>query len=127
MNESSQRSEFQIGESEKVEILARYAVAMHLEANRKVGKISRIAMIVAVLIAVLLKSFWPLVAGIIFCVLAYFYLINSCVSFVEKHTGLSQELQATFSQHYKIDPQFAKDVDEFHRSGMVAAAYLKNN
>jgi hypothetical protein len=50
------------------------------------------------------------------CIAIYFLIIRSCVRFVQQQTGMPPHLQANFSEQYKIDPIFARDVDQL-RSG----------
>jgi hypothetical protein len=111
-------------QDEKVEMLALYAVSMHLGANEKIGKAARFVTIAAVLIAIYMSSFWPLVIAVVLCVAIYFYVIQSCVRFVERETGMPQDVQIHFSHRYKIDPQFAKEVDQLHARGSEIARHL---
>ena len=104
-------------QDEKVEMAARYAVAMHLEAYRKVGKLARIVTIVAILAAIYASSFWPLAIAVVICIAIYFFVIQSCLRFVERQTGMPQEIQAHFSNQYKSDALFAREVDELHQKG----------
>jgi hypothetical protein len=98
-------------QDEKIEMLACYAVSMHLEANRKVGNAAKIVSIVSVLFAIYVSSFWPIAIAVALCIAIYFFMIQSCLRFVEKETGMPQDVQATFSQRYKIDAPFADKVD----------------
>lgn len=113
-------------QDEKVEMLARYAVAMHLEANRKVGKLARIVTIVAILVAIIASSFWPLAIAVAICVAIYYSIIMSCLRFVERETGMPEEMQAYFSRRYKTDAQFAKEVDELHERGSTITELLRS-
>ena len=110
-------------EDEKTEMAARYAVAMHLEANRKVGKSARVVTVLAIIIAIYTSSFWPLAIGLLLCVAIYFYVIQSCVRYVKQQTGIPEEMQAFFSRRYKTDVQFARGVDELHKEGASIARH----
>lgn len=112
-------------QDEKVELFARYAVAMHLEANRKVGRLARIVTVLAVIIAIYSSSFWPIAIALVLCVAIYFYIILSCVRYVERQIGMPEDMQAIFSRRYKTDVQFAQEVDELHKGGSILAHYLK--
>lgn len=118
MNESSDDEEF--------EILARYVVAMHLEANRKVGKFARVATILGILAAIIMSNYWPLVMALFLCVAVYFYVINSCIRFVKQRTGIQEDTQAFFSRRYKTDPQFAKEVDKLREGASSFETVLKS-
>lgn len=111
-------------EDEKLEMAARYAVAMHLEANRKVGRAARVVTILAVITAIYASSFWPLAIGVLLCVAIYFYVIQSCVRYVNQQTGMPEDIQAFFSRRYKTDVQFAREVDELHKGGANIARHL---
>lgn len=112
-------------QDEKIEMVARYAVAMHLEANSKTGKLAMYITIAAVLISIYESNFWPLSAAVVLCIAIYFYLIQSCMRLVEQQTGMPQDLQAYYSRLYKTDAHFAKEVDEIHQRGSGFAGLLK--
>jgi hypothetical protein len=98
-------------QEEKIEMLGCYAVSMHLEANKKVGRVAKIITIISVLTAIYVSSFWPIAIAVTLCIVIYFYMIQSCLRFVERETGMPQDLQAIFSKRYKIDAPFASKVD----------------
>lgn len=102
--------------SENIETASRYTVAMHLAANEKVGKAAWYVTLAAVATAIYLHSYWPLAVGLVSCVAIYFVIMQSCVRFVKEQTGLPAGLQATFSERYKTDPAFARDVDTMRKS-----------
>ena len=111
-------------QDERVETASRYAVAMHLEANRKVGTLALVVTIVAILVAIYARSFWPMAIAVVICIAIYFFVIQSCLRFVERQTGMPQELQAYFSNRYKTDALFAKEVDELHKRGSILARHF---
>lgn len=110
-----------IDEDEKMRTAGRYAVAMHLEANAKVGRIAWIVIVLTIATAVLMRSFWPIITGIALCVALYFYIINSCVRYVKRKTGMPDQVQGYFSRLYKTDSQFAVEVDDLRNGSKVAA------
>lgn len=110
---------------EEVEFLSRYAVVMHLEANRRSGRIAMVVFIIAICISVYSSSFWPLFIALIVYISAHLYLIFSCLRFVENKTGMSRDAQAYYSRLYKTDEQFAKKVDEQNESALNIANHLK--
>lgn len=116
-----------LSQDEKVELLARYAVVMHLEANRKVGRIAKVIIIVAILISIYARIYWPLAIAAALCLAVYLYVIFSCLNFVERKTGMPHDMQAFYSRLYKSDAQFAKEVDEQHESSLNIASYLNES
>ena len=99
-------------EEEKIEMQACYAVAMHLEANRKIGKIARWLTVVGVITCIYFHSLWPLAVAFGASIAAYFFIIQSCVRYVERTTGMPPDAQALFSRQYKTDRAFARKVDK---------------
>ncbi len=116
-----------LSQDEKVELLARYAVVMHLEANRKVGRIAKVIIIVAILISIYARIYWPLAIAAALWLAVYLYVIFSCLNFVERKTGMPHDMQAFYSRLYKSDAQFAKEVDEQHESSLNIASYLNES
>jgi hypothetical protein len=96
---------------EQTEMAFRYAAAMHLAANRRVGVTARWLLIAGAAAAFFMHSLWPLVAAFVLSVAIYFYLIRSCVRFVQRSTGMPPDVQAAASQRYKMDKDFARQVD----------------
>ncbi len=104
-----------------------YAVARHLEANRKTGKIVQYIILICVLVAIFEKSFWPLAIGICLCAITFYVLISSSMRRVEKETGISIYLQSILSRRYKSDPEYAAKVDAVFQNGLVPLAPYKTN
>ena len=102
-------------QDEKVQMAARHAVVMHLEAYRKIGMLVTIVVIATVIAAIIASSFWPFAIAVVISISIYFYVIQSCLRFVERQTGMPQELQAFFNNRYTTDVQFKKEVDELHK------------
>ena len=99
-------------DNERAEVQARYAVAMHLHANRRVGTSAWVILILGAITGYYFENFWLMIVALALCVIAYFVIIQSCVRFVTQKTGMSPDIQAFFSRKYKTDPEFAKDVDK---------------
>lgn len=99
-------------DDERVETQARYAAAMHINANRRVGTIARGITIAGAIAAYYFGNFWFLIAALALCVVAYFLIIKSCVRFVARKTGMTPEIQAFCSRKYKTNPEFAREVDK---------------
>lgn len=102
-------------QDKKMKTAGRYAVAMHLEANAKVGRIVWIVIVITIVTAILMRSFWPLIAGLVLCIALYFYIINSCIRYVQRKTGMADHVQSYFSRLYKTDSQFAEEVDNLRK------------
>ena len=62
------------------------------------------------------SNFWLMIVAIALCIVAYFAIINSCVRFVTQKTEMPPDIQAFFSEKYKADPEFAKEVDKLASS-----------
>ena len=105
----------------------KYAVSMHMHANRRSGFWGEIILVVVIASTFCLKSFWPLAVGLLAYIAIHFYLMLSCVKFVEQKTGLSTDEQAYFSRLYKSnsDPAFTKSVDEHNKGALDALQHLK--
>jgi hypothetical protein len=100
-------------EDSKIEAAACYAVAMALEANRRVGRIGLAVMLVSGALAMGFKSIWPLAGGFLIGFLVFRFVIGSCLRYVEQKVGMPAEIQAHYSRQYKADPEFAKKVNAF--------------
>jgi len=111
-------------EDENVEILARYAVSMHLEARKRIGEIGWSIFGASLVIAGFSSSYWPLPIAIVLCVAVYFYLFKSCARFVKRNTGMREDVQIGFLERYKTDVQFAKHVDQFRERGAHFSRHL---
>ncbi|SRR5216684_610994 len=98
-------------DEERTHAHACYAVAMHLHANRKVGRAGLVILGLAIAAAVYFHSLWFLAGGLAIWVATYFIVIQSCVRFVNRSIGMPSSTQAFFSELYKTDPNFARDVD----------------
>jgi len=99
-------------EEEQAHVQACYAVAMHLHANKKIGKAWFAIAVVGIAAAVIFQSPWFIAAAIALVVVTYFFVIQSCLRFVTRQTGMPAEVQAAFSRKYKTDPAFAREVDK---------------
>jgi hypothetical protein len=98
-----------------MEFQATYAVAMHLHANRKTGVFGLWALVAGGVAALFLDSLWPVAAAVTAIVAAWFFIMKSCVRFIERQIGMPPEIQHAFSAQYKKDQEFAKKVDAlFH-------------
>jgi hypothetical protein len=100
----------------QLEMASRYAAAMHLAANRKVGVTARWLLIAGAAAAFFMHSLWPLGAAFALSVAVYFYLMNSCARFVERAIGMPPDAQAAASRRYKVDKEFARHVDAMSRA-----------
>lgn len=103
MNESS--------EVEETKAKACAIIGMHATASKKYGAMSAGVIIASVVIAIIARSFWPIVIGVIasYCVS---YLIKlSCYRRAEQATGLSRAAQDHIMGLYKHDKQFAAAVE----------------
>jgi hypothetical protein len=112
-------------DDERVEVQATYAVAMHLQANAKAGRAVRWFTVAAVVMAVYLHSLWPLAAGAILAVATYFFIINSCLRFVQSKIGMPSEIQAVFSRRYKTDVEFAQRVDRLAKAAVATVDAMR--
>jgi len=99
-------------EEERVHAQACYAVAMHLHANKKIGRVWFSISVFGIAAAVIFQSLWFIAAAIALGVVSYFLVIQSCFRFVTRQTGMPADVQAAFSRRYKTDPVFARDVDK---------------
>lgn len=84
---------------------------MHLHANRKVGRAAAVFFGLAIVAALVWESYWYFLAALALTVVTYFVVIESCVRFVNRTTGMPPDIQASFSKQYKSDPEFARQVD----------------
>jgi len=85
---------------------------MHLHANRKVGRAGIVIVGLAIAAAAYFRSLWFIAGGLALWVATYFIVIQSCVRFVNRSIGMPSNTQAFFSELYKTDPNFARDVDK---------------
>jgi len=99
-------------EDERVNVQARYAVALHLHANKKIGTAWFAIAVVGVVAALVLQNFWFIAGAIALGAVTYFWIMQSCVRFITQQTGMPPDVQALFSRKYKTDPEFARDVDK---------------
>lgn len=105
----------ELSEDEKIELAGRNAVVMHIEAYRKVGRLMAMASIACAAAAIYLSNFWLLVALVPIYFVIFHFVINSCVRFVERQSGLPAEVQIQFNRRYKTDAKFKREVDEMHK------------
>jgi len=99
-------------EDERIHAQACYAVAMHLHANKKIGKAWFAIAVVGIAAAVIFENLWFIAGAFALVVITYFFVIQSCVRFVMQQTGMPPDVQAIFSRRYKTDLEFARDVDK---------------
>lgn len=85
---------------------------MHLHANRKVGRAGLVILGFAIAAAAYFHSLWFIAGGLALWVATYFFVIQSCVRFVNRSIGMPPNTQAHFSELYKTDQNFARDVDK---------------
>lgn len=105
----------ELSEDEKIDLVGRNVVVMHIEAYRNIGRITMIVTIVCVVAAIYLSNYWLLAIPVPTYFLIFHYVINSCVRFVERQTGVPAELQVMFNHRYKTDGKFKQEVDEMHK------------
>jgi hypothetical protein len=67
-------------DEESAHTQACYAVAMHLHANRKVGKASIVILGLAIAAAAYFRSLWFLAGGLALCVVTYFVVIQLAIA-----------------------------------------------
>lgn len=99
-------------EEERVHAQACHAVAMHLHANKKIGKAWFVIAVVGIAAAVYFENLWFIVGALVLSAVTYFVVIQSCVRFVTQQAGMPPDVQALFSRKYKTNVEFARDVDK---------------
>lgn len=99
-------------DEEKLHAQACYAVAMHIGANKRVGRLIPPVLIVSGGLAYYFGTWWVLLGGIALLFVAYFILMQSCSRFISQSTGMPAALQALYSNKYKTDPNFADAVNK---------------
>ena len=107
---------------ENTEDLSHYVVSMHLEANKKIGKLAKIIMAIGILLAIYVRGYWPLLIAVLLSAAEYFYLLHACLRLVKRNTGMSIEAQAHLSRRYKTDPQFAEEINAYYRKNFGSAS-----
>ena len=105
-------------QSEAAAAQARYAVAMHLQANRRVGILARWLSVGAIVAAIALHSLWPLALAVGVAIVSYLVIIQSCVRVVEQAIGMPPDVKAACSRMYKTDAEFARNVDSLAPSNV---------
>jgi hypothetical protein len=105
----------ELSEDVKFELAGRNAVVMHIEAYRKVGRITLMVTIVCVVLAIYISNYWLLAIPVPIYFAIFHYVINSCVRFVERQSGIPAEVQIQFNHRYKTDAKFKQEVDEMHK------------
>ena len=103
-------------EDEKMEMQGCTAVAMHLEANERFGKISATIITVAVIVSIFTESFWPVAIGVVVSFLVSYFIRQSCFRYLERSTGMPTSIQSHFLLRYKSDKEFAARVDAMHKN-----------
>lgn len=87
------------------------ALAMHATTNQKFGAMSAGIIIASIVIALLQKSFWPFVIGVVVSFSISYFMRLSCYRHVERITGLPRIAQDHLLNLYKTDQQFAAAVE----------------
>ena len=70
--------------------------------------------IVCLAAAIYASNYWLLAIPVVACFVIFHFVINSCVRFVERETGMPAEIQIHFNNRYKTDAKFKREVDEMH-------------